>query len=64
MRATSDTSGTAPRSAAGVARAELSIVLVDARLGRVGWRTVARGEGNDPWTALTRAVKALTPGLP
>jgi hypothetical protein len=58
-----DTSGTASGSAA-VARAELSIVLVDARLGRVGWRTVARGEGIDPWTALTRAVKALTPGLP
>jgi hypothetical protein len=64
LRATPDTSGTAPRAAVAVARAELSIVLVDARLGRVGWRTVARGEGNDPWTALTRAVKALTPGLP
>jgi hypothetical protein len=47
-----------------VATAELSIVLVDARIGRVGWRTVARGEGDDPWTALTRAVKSLTPGLP
>ena len=34
------------------------------RIGRVGWRTIARGEGDDPWTALTRAVKALTPGLP
>jgi len=59
-----DTSGTASGSGAAMARAELSIVLVDARLGRVGWRTVARGEGSDPWTALTRAVKALTPGLP
>ena len=48
----------------GTATAELSVVLVDARLGRVGWRTIARGEGSDPWTALTRAVKALTPGLP
>ncbi len=47
-----------------VATAELSVVLVDTRLGKVGWRTVARGEGDDPWTALTRAVKALTPGLP
>jgi hypothetical protein len=46
------------------ATAELSLVLVDVRLGRIGWRTVARGEGDDPWTALTRAVKALTPGLP
>ena len=64
LRAAPDTSGTAPRAAGRVARAELSIVLVDARLGRVGWRTIARGEGNDPWTALTRAVKALTPGLP
>ncbi len=54
----------APGSAAGVATAELSVVLVDARVGKVGWRTVARGEGQDPWTALTRAMKSLTPGLP
>jgi len=47
-----------------VAVAELSVVLVDTRVGRVGWRTIARGEGEDPWTALTRAVKSLTPGLP
>jgi hypothetical protein len=46
------------------ATAELSVVMVDTRVGRVGWRTVARGDGDDPWTALTRAVKALTPGLP
>ena len=46
------------------ATAELAIVMVDVRVGRVEWRTVARGEGDDPWTALTRAVKALTPGLP
>lgn len=44
--------------------AELTVVLVDVRTGRVGFRTVARGEGADPWTALTRAVKSLTPGLP
>lgn len=44
--------------------AELTVVIVDARLGRVGFRTVARGEGTDPWAAFTRAVKALTPGLP
>jgi hypothetical protein len=49
---------------AGTATAELTVVLVDVRVGRVQWRTVARGDGNDPWTALTRAVKALTPGLP
>ena len=46
------------------ATAELTVVLVDVRTGRVGFRTVARGEGDDPWTALTRAVKTLTPGLP
>ncbi|PYO70629.1 MAG: hypothetical protein DMD71_01360 [Gemmatimonadetes bacterium] len=46
------------------ATAEITVVLVDVRLGRVAWRTVARGEADDPWTALTRAVKALTPGLP
>ncbi len=44
--------------------AELTLVLADVRTGHVGWRTVATGEGNDPWTALTHAVKGLTPGLP
>jgi hypothetical protein len=44
--------------------AELSVVLIDTRIGKIGWRTVARGEGTDPWSALTRAVKSLTPGLP
>jgi len=52
-----------PSAAAG-GTAELSVVLVDVRTGQVGWRTVARGEGDDPWTALVRAVKSLTPGLP
>jgi hypothetical protein len=46
------------------ATAELSVVLIDSRVGKIGWRTTARGEGEDPWTALTRAVKSLTPGLP
>jgi hypothetical protein len=46
------------------ATAELTVVMVDVRTGRVGFRTVARGDGDDPWTALTRAVKNLTPGLP
>jgi hypothetical protein len=54
----------APGTAAGVGTAELSIVLIDTRVGKIGWRNVARGEGQDPWTALTRAVKSLTPGLP
>lgn len=44
--------------------AELTIVIVDVRTGRVGFRTVARGEGSDAWEALARAVKNLTPGLP
>ena len=48
----------------GLATAELTVVMIDVRTGRVGFRTVARGEGDDPWTALTRAVKSLTPGLP
>lgn len=47
-----------------IAKAELSMVMIDTRVGKVGWRTTARGEGADPWTALTRAVKSLTPGLP
>jgi hypothetical protein len=53
-----------PAASPPVAKAELSMVLVDTRVGKVGWRTIARGEGEDPWTALTRAVKSLTPGLP
>lgn len=50
-------------TSAGVS-AELAVVMIDSRVGRVGWRTIARGVGEDPWTALTRAVKSLTPGLP
>ncbi|HKW40638.1 MAG TPA: hypothetical protein VJN39_05260 [Gemmatimonadales bacterium] len=46
------------------ATAELTVVMVDVRTGRVDFRTVARGEGADPWTGLTRAVKSLTPGVP
>ena len=48
----------------GAGTAELTLVLFDVRLGQVVYRTVARGAGDDPWTALTRAVKAATPGLP
>ncbi len=47
-----------------VATAELTIVLVDVRKNTIQWRTIARGDGADPWTALTGAVKGLTPGLP
>jgi len=53
-----------PSGRPALATAELSVVLIDSRVGQIGWRTVARGEGDDPWTALTRAVKSLTPGLP
>jgi hypothetical protein len=55
---------TVGRSEGRTATAELSVVLIDSRVGKIGWRTTARGEGDDPWTALTRAVKSLTPGLP
>jgi len=60
----SDSLTARPTTPVGVATAELIVVMVDVRLGRVGWRTVARGEGDDPWSALTRAVKSMTPGLP
>ena len=46
------------------ARAELTLVIVDVRLGQVSWRSVARGTGDDPWSALTKALKTLTPGMP
>jgi hypothetical protein len=45
-------------------RAELGLVLADIRTGRIEWRTIARGEGDDPWTTLARAMKTITPGLP
>jgi hypothetical protein len=48
----------------GAINAELSVVMIDSRVGKVGYRTVARGQGPDVWTALTRAVKNLTPGVP
>lgn len=48
----------------GGGRAELTVVLADVRTGAIGWRTVARAAGGDPWEALRRALKALTPGLP
>lgn len=51
-------------STPGIGRAELTVVIADVRTGQVAWRTVARGEGDGPWTALVSAVKALTPGLP
>lgn len=47
-----------------VGTAELTMVLVDVRLGQVSWRSVARGTGEDPWSAVNAALKTLTPGLP
>jgi hypothetical protein len=64
FRVASPGGGATPRSTPALATAELSVVLIDSRIGKIGWRTIARGEGDDPWTALTRAVKSLTPGLP
>ncbi len=48
----------------GIGRAELTMVMVDVRTARVGWRTVARGEDADPWVAVRKALKGLLPGLP
>jgi len=47
-----------------VATAELSIVMGHLRPGRIDRRINPRWQGDDPWSALTRAVKNLTPGLP
>ncbi len=52
-----------PRDSSG-GRAELTLVLADVRTGAIAWRTVASATGADPWAALQRAIKALTPGLP
>jgi len=49
---------------AGPGLAELALVLADIRTGAIEWRTITTGEGDDPWTTLTRAVKKITPGLP
>ena len=54
----------AGQSRAASAEAELTLVIVDVRLGQVSWRSTARGTGGDPWTALTRALKTLAPGMP
>jgi hypothetical protein len=45
-------------------RAELTMVLVNVRLGRPVWRSVADGVAGDPWTATWNALKTLVPGLP
>jgi hypothetical protein len=48
----------------GQGRAELTMVLVNVRLGRPVWRSVAEGVGADPWAATWNALKTLVPGLP
>ena len=45
----------------GDGRAELTVVLADVRTGTIPWRTVAKGSGEDPWTALRLALEALAP---
>ncbi|NIN10334.1 MAG: hypothetical protein GTN62_03310 [Gemmatimonadales bacterium] len=48
----------------GSGRAELSVIMADVRNGIVGWRTIAHGEGTDPWTALWSALRTMVPDLP
>ncbi len=48
----------------GQARAEITLVIVEVRMGEPGWRTVARGVGDEPWDATWNALKTLVPGLP
>ena len=52
------------QAAEGNGRAELTLLVVDARRGRVAFRTVASGEGDDPWSALWDALTTLVPDLP
>jgi hypothetical protein len=46
---------------AGDGRAHLVIVVADVRLGSITFRTIASGDGEDPWAALKTALAALTP---
>jgi hypothetical protein len=48
----------------GRGRAEMTLAIVELRLGQSSWRTVARGVGDDPWDATWEALKGLVPGLP
>ena len=53
-----------PGAAAGKGSAEVTLVMVDVRFGTIAWRSVAAGEGDDPWDAMWNALKTLTPDLP
>lgn len=46
---------------AGQGRAHLTVVVTDVRLGTITFRSVASGDGADPWAALKSALNALTP---
>lgn len=48
----------------GQGAADLSVVIADVRFGTVLWRTIAHGEGDDPWSAMWNALRALVPDLP
>jgi hypothetical protein len=45
----------------GQIRADLSLVLADARSGKVMWRSVALGRGKTPNEALNAAIAAVLP---
>jgi hypothetical protein len=45
----------------GFGRAELTVVLAEVRLGEIHWRTVAKGSGETPWSALEAALETLAP---
>lgn len=46
----------------GQIRADLSLVLGDARTGKVMWRSLALGVGKTPDAALNAALVAVLPG--
>lgn len=48
-------------AAQGGVRAELAIVMADARNGRVTWRTLVTGEGATPAAAVEAALKVMLP---
>ncbi|MDH3455327.1 MAG: hypothetical protein OER90_00680 [Gemmatimonadota bacterium] len=52
------------RTPEGGGRAELTLVVADVRFGMVRFRTIASGEGDDPWSALWTALATLVPDLP
>lgn len=48
-------------TAVGRGRAELTVALTDVRAGTVSWQTVAKGVGEDPWSALADALRTMVP---